>query len=275
MGRSIRVLAAVALLATALSLVGCGAGRDIVLEYPAESLVFPPVSEQTPRLYVEFVNDLRPGTQREGEGGLATARFPADASWSQPVGQVYYQALVQDLTQTALVEVVPLRSQADYTLEIDLQHMGCKISRNLGGFALTGLAGAGLGYAVSGSGGGAAAGGVVGMAAIPIPATMRAVCQVRLRVYDAGRELFWERECLGAITKRIWEGMTSRKDQQWVNEYLATAVKRCNACLLGQLRQALVEAGEDLEAGGGAAAGAGPADPDPAGEGAQPGGRAR
>ena len=241
---SIRVLATVASLAVLAGLAGCGAGNDIVFNYPGETLIFPPVGDQPPRLYVEFVNDLRPGTQRGGEGGLATARFPADESWVEPVGQIYYQALVQDLGQTNLVEIVPLRSQADYTLEIDLQHMGCKISRHAGGFALAGLAGAGLGYAASNSGGGAAVGGVVGIGAIPVPARIRAVCQVRLRVYGQDRELFWERECLGEITKRVWESMTSRKDQQWVDQYLTTAVKRCNACLVGQLRQALVEAGE-------------------------------
>jgi len=55
------------------------------------------------------------------------------------------------------------------------------------------------------------------------------------------------RLCLGEITKNRWEGMTSRKDQQWVDEYLTVAVKRCNACLLGQLRQALVETEHDAD----------------------------
>jgi len=244
MGRSIRVLAILALAFVAATFGGCGGGKDIVLNYPGESLVFPPAGDRAPRLFVEYVNDLRPGSQRAGEGGLVTARFPADDAWAQPVGQVYYQALVQDLTQTSLVELVPLRSQADYTLEVDLQHMGCKVSRNAAGFALAGLAGGGLAYAVSGSPGAAAGGVVLGIGAIPVPTRLRAVCQVELRVYDQGRELFWQRECLGEITRQVWDGMTSRKDQEWVDEYLTVAVKRCNACLLGQLRQALVEAGE-------------------------------
>jgi hypothetical protein len=241
-----RALAAVLVLAAIAGLGGCGGGQDIVFRYPGESLVFPALGERPAKVFIELVNDLRPGTQRSGDGGLASARFPSDESWAQPVNQVYYQALVQDLTQTAVVEIVPLRSQADYTLEIDLQHMGCKVSRNAGAFALTGLAGAGLAYAISESPGVAVAGAVLGMGAIPVPTRIRAVCQVQLRVYDRDRELFWQRECLGEITKQVWEGVTSRKDQQWVDEYLTVAVKRCNACLVGQLRQALVEAGEVL-----------------------------
>ena len=55
--------------------------------------------------------------------------------------------------------VVPLRSQADYVLEVDINHLGCKVSRSGAGYALTGLLGAGLGYVVGQSGGAAAAGG--------------------------------------------------------------------------------------------------------------------
>jgi hypothetical protein len=219
---------------------GCG-GSKVSFHYPAESLVFPHEG-QPPALYVELVNDLRPGSQREGEGSLLDINFPADENWDMAVGQVYYQALLQDLTQTNLVEVVPLRSQADFVLEVDLLHMGCKVKRNGMGFALAGLAGGGIGYLIGQSGGAAAIGAVVGLGAVPVPTVMKAACEVNLRVYDHERELFYDRTCLGEITKNRWEGMTSRKDQEWVDEYLTVAVKRCNACLLGQLRQALIEA---------------------------------
>jgi len=226
-----------------LALGGCGGG-DVALNYPSESLVFPHAGGAAPRLFVEFVNDLRPESQRAGEGSLATLRFPADEQWTAPANQVYYQALVQDLTQTNLVEIVPLRSQADYTLEVNLMHMGCKLSRSPAGFAMAGLIGGGLGYLVGQSGASTAAGVVIGIGAIPVPTRLRSVCEVQLRIHDREQAVFFEQSCLGEVTKDIWEGLTSRKDQAWVDQYLTVAIKRCNACLLGQLRQALVEAGE-------------------------------
>jgi len=248
--RATLLVAGLAVLAGLLTLLaGCG-GKEASFHYPSESLVFPRLGPDTPALFVELVNDLRPGSQRSGEGGLITYRFPSDENWDQPVNQIYYQALVQDLTQTDLVEVVPLRSQADYTLEVDLNHMACKVSRSAAGFALTGIAGGALGWVVSRNPAGTALGAVIGVGAIPVPTKLRAVCEVTLRVYDGERELFFERTCLGEITKSRWETMTSRRDQQWVDEYLTVAVKRCNACLLGQLRQALAEA-EGADGSGG------------------------
>ncbi len=247
MTRPVRLLANVPLLVALIAAValtaGCG-GSKVNFNYPGESLQYPPLGDDPPRLYVDLVNDLRPESQRGGHGKIATIRLPADGKWSAPVNQIYYQALVQDLAQTSLVEVVPMRSQAEYTLEIDLEHLGVRVSRSPGAFALTALGGAGLGYAVSQSGGAAAVGALLGVGAIPVPTRIRAVSQVKLRVYDEAGELFFERTCLGEVTRDVWETVTARKDQQWVDAYLTTAVKRCNACLLGQLRQAMVEAGE-------------------------------
>jgi len=231
----------VALLLVALG--GCGGGQ-VALHYPSESLVYPQYSGETPRLFVEYVNDLRPGSQRGGTGSLATVRFPSDEQWDAPVNQIYYQALVQDLTQTTLVEVVPLRAEADYTLEVDLLHLGGRLSRSVAGFAMAGLIGGGLGYAAGQSGAAAGAGALLGIGAIPMPTRMRAVCEVRLRIHDRDQNVFFEETCLGEVTKSVWEGLTSRKDQEWTDRHVAVAIKRCNACLLGQLRQALVSAGE-------------------------------
>ena len=241
MTRTSRILGAAALLALVAALAGCGGSR-VAFRYPSESLVFPQIGEQTPRLFVEFVNDLRPDSQRGGVGGPSTFRFPSDESWDTPVNQIYYQALVQDLTQTDLVEVVPLRSQADYFLEVDLRAMGCKVRRSGAGFGMAAAVGGGIGFVLGRNAGSAIAGAVLGIGAVPVPTRVRAVCEVMLRVRDADQELFWEQACLGEITKDTWEGMTSRKDQEWVDRYLTVAVKRCNGCLVGQLRQALVEA---------------------------------
>jgi len=224
-------------------LAGCG-GKTVTFRYPGETMSFPSTGQPIPTLYVDLVNDLRPSAQREGEGSVADINFPSDENWTMPVNQIYYQALIQDLTQTNLVSVVPLRSQADYILEVDLLHMGCKVKRSVAGFGLAGVAGGAIGYAIGQNGGAAAVGALLGIGAIPVPAKMKAACEVNLRVYDQKHEPFFEQACLGEITKDRWESMTTRKDQKWVDEYLTVAVKRCNACLLGQLRQALVEAGE-------------------------------
>lgn len=235
-----RIGAAVAL-AGAIVLVWSGCSREPVsFKYPGESLVFPNQGVP-PGVYVDFVNDLRLEKQRTGTEG----RFPADRDWDAPASQIYYQALTQDLTQTNALAVVSLREQADFILEIDLIHFGCLARRNIVGWVLTGILGAGAGVAVGQSVGAGAVGAVVGVAAIPVPTVMRAVCEVRLRVYDREHHPIWEERCFGEITKRPWLGMTTRKEQEWVDRYLTVAVKRCNACLVGQLRQALV--GHDID----------------------------
>lgn len=233
----------VALLVIA-QLTACAGSGKIRLNYPGETLVFPHLDDEAPRLYIDLVNDLRPESQRAGHGRFSTIRFPSDNAWEAPVNQIYFQALVQDLTQTNLVELVPMRSQADYILEIDLEHLACRLSRSGAAYFLTALGGGGLGWMLGQSPGAVAVGAVVGIGAIPVPTRIRAVSQVQLRVYDHQGDLFFEQTCLGQITRDVWEGLTSRKDQEWVDEYLTVAIKRCNACLLGQLRQALVEAGE-------------------------------
>jgi hypothetical protein len=224
-------------------LAGCSRA-PIVFNYPDEHVVFPEQGRVRAKLFVEFINDIRPAEQREGEGAFTTVRFPADNEWDRPVTRIYYEALVQDLKQTELVELVPMRSQADYVMEVDLLQFGATVSRSAGGYVLAAVSGAGLGYVLTQSGGGAAGGAVVGIGAMPVPARMHAVTEARLKLFDAQREPFWDRTCLGEQVKEMWTGVTSRADQSWVDEYLTVAVKRCNACLLGQLRQALLAEGK-------------------------------
>jgi hypothetical protein len=234
MRRSILVVNLVVL----VLLAGCSRA-PIVFNYPDEHVVFPEQGRVRPKLFIEFINDMRPAEEREGTGSFTTVYFPADDEWDRPVTRIYYEALVKDLQQTALVELVPLRSDADYVLEVDLLQLGARMSRSGGGYALAVAAGAGLGYVLTQSSGGAVAGSVVGIGAMPVPAQMRAVTEARLKLFDAERNPFWDRTCLGEQVKDLWTGATSRADQAWVDEYLTVAVKRCNACLLGQLRQAL------------------------------------
>lgn len=222
----------------AMALAGCSSQR-VSFNYPGETLVFPNQG-QPPALYVEFVNDLRSDRQRLGEGGAGDARFPSDEQWDRPVARIYYEALVQDLTQTNALAVAGTMSTADYVLNVDLLHLGCAVKRSTTGWLASALLGGAAGWALGQNAGAAAAGAVIGMGGVPVPTTVRAVCEVRLRVTDLDGGLVWEDSCIGEVTDRGWESMTSRKDQEWVDRYLTVAVKRCNACLVGQLRQTLM-----------------------------------
>ena len=81
-----------------------------------------------------------------------------------------------------------------------------------------------------------------------MPSTNTAECEARMVLKDHTGDVVWQKSCLGEIEKKAYIGMASREDQKWVDELLTTAVKRCNACLLGQMRMALLEdAGRPLE----------------------------
>ena len=64
-------------------------------------------------------------------------------------------------------------------------------------------------------------------------------------------QVVWQKSCLGEVSERKFLTPTSREDQQLVNEHLTKAVKRANACLLGQMRQFLLENGRPLDEGDG------------------------
>ena len=50
-------------------------------------------------LYVAEPVDLRPSSEREGKGWLATRHFPADDHLEQPASRITMRALLQDLTR--------------------------------------------------------------------------------------------------------------------------------------------------------------------------------
>jgi len=194
---------------------------------------------------VDGVTDLRPAEQREGQGHFFHITYPKDEAWEVPATQVYAEALAQDLEQTNLFALVPLQGQAEYVLSADLLSFGCELKRSPGAFLVTGAVGAALGMALGDEGSHraklATALAVVGMVALPVPTTNRAEAEVRLTLKDAEGNLVWETSCLGEYEKKKALTPTSRQDQQLVNEYLTRAVKRVDACLMGQLRQFLVE----------------------------------
>jgi hypothetical protein len=91
--------------------------------------------------------------------------------------------------------------------------------------------------------------GLVLMIATPMPTAHRAECEVRLTLRDGAGEVVWQQTCLGEIAGRIYVPATSRDYKKQAEKTLPRAVKRCNACLLGQLRQFL--AGAEMAPAGG------------------------
>ncbi len=238
-------------LMAALSLLGALAGctsEKIIFTYPGEEIDFTLRKMKTPGLYIDMVTDMRPLEQREGPGKFFDIYYPADEDLWYPATQVYAEALAQDVEQTNLVELVPLRAQADYVLSVDLLSMGNNIKRSPMSLLVAGALGGGAGFIFGGSDShGVKLGVVLGllsMVALPMPSTNRAECEVRMVLKDYHGEIVWQKSCLGEVENKSYVGMASREDQKWVDELLTKAVKRCNACLLGQMRQALLEEAE-------------------------------
>ncbi len=226
-----------------VSLGGCG-GSKIVFHYPAEEIDFTTRVTKTPAIFIDVIRDLRSAEQRTGEGRLFGISYPSDEAWESSVVQIYHDALMQDLSQTNLVELVPLLSQADYTLSVDILSLGARIERNVLNFLLPAAVGFGVGFALGDDSSSSVKYGtvlgVVGMLAIPTPTKHRADAEVRLQLRDRTGEVVWQRSCLGEVTETPWLMSTNKNYQKLVDRYLTKAVKRCNACLLGQLRQALI-----------------------------------
>ena len=157
-----------------------------------------------------------------------------------PATQIYAEALAQDLEQTHLVELVPLHSQADYILSVDLLSMGCRLQRSPVAFLVPGLLGVGAGMALGSDASHRAklsvALAAVAILAIPVPTKNLAEAEVRLTLKDRSGNVLWQKSCLGEIEAKKYITSTARQDQELVNEYLTKAVKRANGCLLGQLR---------------------------------------
>jgi hypothetical protein len=234
------------ILTTALLLsAGCGSDK-IMFVYPDEAVDFSQRNLKMPAIYIDTVTDMRPLEQRQGQGKFFTITYPDDESWEVPATQIYAEALAQDLEQTHLVELVPLQSQADYVLSVDLLSMGCRLERSPASFLLTGAVGAGLGMVLGDDGSHraklAAVLGAAAILAIPVPTTNKAEAEVRMTLKDTTGNVVWQKACLGEYDAKKYLTPTARQDQQLVNEHLTKAVKRANACLLGQLRQEFLQA---------------------------------
>ncbi len=239
-----RLLTAAALLLPLLVLAACSSDR-IVLVYPDEAADAIYLEGEPPALYVDSVTDMRPPEQREGEGHFFKITYPKDEAWEVPATQIYAEALAQDLEQTNLFALVPLRGQAEYVLSADLLSLGCRLERSPLAFLVTGAIGGAVGYALGDDDSHrqklAVSLAVVGMLTIPVPTTNKAEAEVRLTLKDARGDVVWQASCLGEHEGKKAVTPTARQDQQLVNEHLTKAIKRADACLMGQLRQFLAE----------------------------------
>lgn len=246
----LRGTALVTVLAALLASAGCGAPK-ITFIYPDEALDAGFRITKTPSLYIDTVTDMRPPEQRQGRGKFVKITYPKDAAWEVPATQVYGEALAKDLAQTQMVELVALHAQAEYILSADLLSMACELRRSAGSFLLPAAVGAGAGMAFGEDGSNRLKLGAVlaalSVMAIPVPTMNYAEAEVRLTLKDRAGNIVWEKACLGQFEERRYITATAREDQKLVNQHLTKAVKRANACLLGQLRQFLME---EMAAGG-------------------------
>jgi hypothetical protein len=242
-----RWAAALAIVFVTLGVSSCGSDK-ITFIYPDEAVDFKLRSLKMPALYIDTVTDMRPPEQRQGQGHFFGITYPDDESWEVPATQIYSEALAKDLEQTHLVELVPLHSQADYILSVDLLSMGCRLQRSPGAFLLTGAIGAGVGMALGNDSSHraklAVALAAVAMLAIPVPTNNSAEAEVRMTLKDHTGNVVWQKSCLGEFEDKKYITATARQDQKLVNEHLTKAVKRANACLLGQLRQEFLDQAE-------------------------------
>ena len=227
-----------------LLLASCS-GDKIIFNYPDEQLDFQLRNVRTPSVYLDAVTDMRPLEQRRGQGHFLSIDFPDDEAWNTSVTEIYAQALAKDVEQTNLVQIVPLRGHADYVLSADILSLGCRFERPASSFLLPMAIGGAAGFALGEDGSDRAKLGIVlGLAsvlAVPMPSHNRAEAEVRLTLKDRSGDILWQKACLGEFNKKVYAAATSRQDQRFVDEHLTKAVKRANACLLGQMRQFFLE----------------------------------
>jgi hypothetical protein len=216
--------------------------------YPAETIVYPGSGGTLPRIHISRITDQRPDDQRKGQGHFTGITFPSDESWDPAVSDIYRDALTRDIAQTQLAELTPLPAQAAYTIEAVIHSFHCRMERSGVSFLLpTGvgmLGGFMWGDDTSGRMKRGAALGIVALGVIPVPLHVMAEAEVELILRDSGGEIVWQEVCIHVVEDDRGVPAVSRPDKSLAEKYMPQAVKRCNACLLGQLRQFLFSRNE-------------------------------
>ena len=230
---------------TVLVMLITGCGQEYAgFPYADEQYAYPTAALDLPLVHLGEVRDLRPAVQHTGEGRFTGITYPKDRNWELPVTAMYRDALIKDLSQTHLAELVPLRSQADFILEAEVESFHIRMTRSGASFmvppAVALVAGFLLGDDIGSALKRAGVLTVITYGAIPLPTKQRAEVVVRLVLRDLDGHVVWEQTCLGEVEDKVGEAATSRREKMYAERYLPQAVKRANACLLGQMRQFLL-----------------------------------
>lgn len=234
---------ALAVLAAAIAAMLCTSCSrpQIDFPYPAEEISYPVLGSRLPTVCIGSVIDARPEEQRRGAGHYVGVTYPADKYWRAPVDVLYGDALTRDIRQTRLAEIVPLAGQAEYLLEAEIHSFHGRLQRNGLSFLLPPALGMTVGMVWGDDSSSKLKRGLLSSflayAALPMPASNRAECEVTLTLRDKAGDVVWRQTCIGEIDDTVYTEATSRDDKKLAERYLPQAVKRCNACLLGQMRQ--------------------------------------
>lgn len=235
--------------AVVLSTAGCNDYRVRFL-YPRENRGDFFNARPDVALYVAEPEDLRPSGQRNGSGFFSTLQFPSDDKLEQPPSRIVLRALLQDLNQTRVAALVRNPDNADYVLSSQLLSMTTRLERPLRAWAVPAAVGLAVGGLSSiGSDGGTShfiktglVGSVLGTM-LPAPAETTGEVKVRLELRDRDtNELLFETTCTGEYRKTITLSLSAREDQRIAEDFLPRALKRANACAVGQLYAFLSDA---------------------------------
>jgi len=135
---------------------------------------------------------------------------------------------------------------ADYLLHTQVLSMTTKLKRSGKQFAVPLLAGLGVGFAAAA---GADVGhgikvGLVGVLLgtfIPLPTETEGVVELRLELRDRQtNEVVWNTTCTGSEKRNVAISISAREDKKLAERFLPAALKRANACAVGQLYQFLL-----------------------------------
>ncbi len=239
----LRLLAPLALGAVGL-LAACNNYRVSVL-YPSEGGGNIFVERPQAAIYVAEPVDVRPSADREGRGMIVTLHFPSDDKLDVPATGIVRRALLQDLATTKVAKLVSNPELADYVLDTQLLRMTTTQRRRGGAFAIPLMAGVALGTLgtldVSAEHGFklGIAGAVLGTL-IPGPNLVGGLVEMHLELKDrVTGEVVWESVCTGSYEKSKSLGLSAREDKKLAEEFLPRALKKANACAIGQIYQVL------------------------------------
>jgi len=241
-----RPLLPLILVLAAMVLTACQ-NYTVYFRYPEERANFFTERPAT-SLYVAEPVDLRPQKQREGSGAFVTLRFPGDDKLDVPVSSIVRRALMQDILSTRVARLVQNPENADYLLQTQVLSMTTELHRTGRQFAVPLLVGVGVGLA-AGAGTDLSHGvklGLVGMVLgtfIPLPTRTEGLVEMRLELRDQDTgELVWSTNCTGSEVDKVSLSISAREDKKLAERFLPAALKRANACAVGQLYQYLQEA---------------------------------